>query len=292
MIKDFREQLPNLDIYVFDNNSTDRSAEIARRLNATVINEPRPGKGFVINQMFNKIDSDYYVMVDGDDTYPAESVRSLLEPVIAGQADMTVGARLHEYTDKSFRALHLFGNRLVRNLINRIYHTDLTDILSGYRAFSRKVVNKVPIVSKGFEVETELTSQMLYYNLKILEIPVPYKERPHGSESKINTFLDGFCILWKLFSLCIFFKPLTFFVSLGILFVAAGLVAGILPVSDYLTTPDHYVSHLPLAVLATGLVIVGLMNVFMGIILYSLNWRIKELHDVLTRRLAAEKLDS
>lgn len=288
VIKDFREQLPQADIYVFDNNSTDRSVEIATELGAIVVKEPRPGKGFVINRMFGQVDADYYVMVDGDDTYPAESVMDLLTPVIEGQTDMAIGARLNEFTDKSFRSFHLFGNRLVRGLINWIYKTDLTDILTGYRVFSRKVVDKVPVVSKGFEVETELTSQMLYYNLKILEVTVPYKERPQGSESKINTFADGMRILWMLFSLFISFKPLTFFGSLGGFFFLLGIAVGSVPINDYLTTPNHYVSHLPLAVLAMGLVVVGILNCFLGIFLHSLNWRFREFHDVMTRNQSAD----
>ena len=160
--------------------------------------------------------------------------------------------------------------------------------MTGYRVFSRKVVDKVPVVSKGFEVETELTSQMLYYNLKILEVTVPYKERPHGSESKINTFADGMRILWMLFSLFISFKPLTFFGSLGGVFFLLGIAVGSVPINDYLTAPDHYVSHLPLAVLAMGLVVVGILNCFLGVFLHSLNWRFREFHDVMTRNQSAD----
>ena len=283
VVDDFRRELPQAAVYVFDNCCTDDTAAIARAHGATVISEPRKGKGFVVEAMLDTIDADYYVMVDGDDTYDAAAVGQLLQPVMTQQADMAVGTRLAQYDDRSFRPLHVAGNSLVRGLINRIFSCRLTDIMSGYRAFNRRVVQRVPVVSAGFEVETEMTIQMLYYRLKIVEVPVPYRGRPEGSVSKLNTFRDGARVLWKIFSLFRAIKPLTFFGGVGILLFILGLLAGIAPVMDYLR-PGHYVYHVPMAILATGLILLGAGSAFLGILLHAINWRFKKLHNVMTRR--------
>ncbi len=283
VVDDFRRELPTAAIYVFDNCSTDKTAEIAAQHKAVVIKEPRKGKGFVVEKMFECVDADIYVMVDGDDTYPADEVHKLIGPVYAGDADMVVGARLSSYTEKSFRPLHIFGNNLVRKLVNWIGNTQLTDIMSGYRAFNRRVVEHIPVVSSGFEVETEITIQMLYYRMKIAEVQIPYKHRPEGSESKLNTIQDGLKVLWKIFSLFRAFKPLTFFGGVGIAFFILGLAAGFAPLYDYITDPNHFVRHIPLAILATGLVLLSAGCFFLGILLHALNWRLRELHNVLTR---------
>ena len=283
VIDDFKRQLPSATGYVFDNCSTDATAVTATEHGATVLKEPRQGKGFVIASMFERVDADFYVMIDGDDTYSVDHVNALLEPVLQGAADMTVGARLAEYTEKSFRPMHLFGNNLVRWLVNRLTNANLTDIMSGYRAFNRRVARRIPVVSAGFEVETELTIQSLYYRLKIVEVTVPYRARPPGSVSKLSTLRDGFRVLWKIFSLFRAFKPLTFFGALGLFLLLLGLAAGTLPVHDYLTNPEHRVEHVPMAILATGLVLLSAGFVFLGILLHALNWRFWELHNVLTR---------
>ncbi len=281
VVDDFRRELGGARIYVFDNCSTDETAEIAASHGALVIPEPRKGKGYVIESMLDTVSADCYVMVDGDDTYPAEKVGELLAPVIEGRADMAVGARLAEYDSESFRPLHVAGNTLVRRLINWIFSADLTDILSGYRAFSRKVVRRVPVVSSGFEVETELTVQMLYYRLRIVEVQVPYRVRPAGSESKLRTFRDGFRVLWKLFSLFRNFKPLTFFGSMGIVLLVLGVLSGIPPIWDY--AAYGYVYHVPLAILAVGLVLLSAVSVTIGLLLHAVNWRFKEMHNVMVR---------
>ena len=283
VVTDFKKALPEASIYVFDNCSTDGSADIARENGAIVIKEPRKGKGFVVESIFAVINADYYIMVDGDDTYSAAHVHELLKPVIAGDADMVVGARLAQHTDTSFRPLHVFGNNLVRRLVNWIGHTNLRDIMSGYRAFNRRVIEKIPVVSSGFEIETELTIQMLYYRLKIVEVDLPYKERPQGSLSKLRTFQDGFRVLWKIFSLFRAFKPLTFFGAAGLVLMLLGIIAGIVPIHDYFSTPNHYVSHVPLAILATGLIILACISAVLGVLLHAINWRFYELHNVLTR---------
>ena len=281
VVDDFTAKLPAATIYVFDNCCTDDTARIARTRGATVIREPRQGKGFVISSMLRRVDADYYLMIDGDDTYPVDSADDLLAPVLAGDADMAVGARLATYDDKSFRPLHVAGNKLVRGLINLIFGVKLTDILSGYRAFNRNVVNCVPIVSSGFEVETELTIHSLYYRLKLVEVQVPYGVRPEGSVSKLNTFRDGSRVLWKLFNLLRAFKPLTFFGTISIVLFILGVLAGIPPVADYIVS--RFVLHVPLAILATGLMLLSAGCAFLGLILHAMNWRFKELHDVMVR---------
>ena len=168
VVDDFRGELPQARIIVFDNCCTDKTASIAAEHGAEVLKEPRKGKGFVVERMFHQIEADFYVMVDGDDTYPAAKVKELLSPVVNGDADMTVGARLNQYSDASFPPFHLFGNNLVRWLVNLIFGARLTDIMSGYRAFNRDVVERIPVVSASFEVETEMTVQMLYYRRKIV----------------------------------------------------------------------------------------------------------------------------
>ncbi len=282
VVDDFRAALPEAEVYVFDNRSTDDTAAVAAEHGARVIPEPREGKGHVVAAMLDRVEAEYYVMADGDDTYPADKARELLAPVRAGRADMVVGARRPAEGEHAFPRLHVGGNRLVRGLINRLFRAELTDILSGYRAFNARVARTVPIVSSGFEVETELTIQTLYYRLVIEEVPVPYRPRPAGSRSKLRTLPDGARVLWKIFSLLRSVKPLTFFGSVGLVLLVLGLLAGIAPIHDYVTTGK--VPHFPRAILATGLVILAALSAFLGVLLHQVNWRFKELHNVVVRR--------
>lgn len=284
VLADFARELPEAELIVLDNCCTDETADIAKEHGAKVIKEPRPGKGFVIENIFRTVKADYYVMVDGDDTYPAESVHDLLKPVMAGDADMVVGARLSQYTEKSFRPLHVAGNNLIRWVINTIFHSDLKDILSGYRAFDGRVKQCIPVVSSGFEIETELTIQMLYYRLKIVEIEVPYRERPEGSESKLSTFRDGFRVMRKILTLFRSFRPLAFFGGMGIVFFALGILSGIPPVVGFILSGYTEVQRFPLAILATGFMIVAFSSVFLGIMLHNINYRFRELHNIVIRR--------
>jgi glycosyltransferase involved in cell wall biosynthesis len=281
VVESFRAQLPHAAVYVFDNCSTDATAAIASARGAVVIPEPRLGKGYVVEAMLDRIEADYYVMVDGDDTYPAAMAGELLAPVMSGHADMVVGARRAGQQDKPFRPLHAAGNSVVRWLINRIFSANLTDILSGFRAFNARVARSMPVVSSGFEVETEMTVQALYLRLKILEVPVTYRGRPEGSRSKLRTFRDGARVLWKVFSLMRAFKPLTFFGGCGLVLLALAVICGVGPIQDYLATGK--VPRFPRAILATGLMILSAMSVFLGLLLHAINWRMKELHNVVTR---------
>jgi glycosyltransferase involved in cell wall biosynthesis len=290
VVDDFRRELPRATIVVGDNASTDATATIAAEHGAIVLKEPRRGKGFAVETLFDSIDADVYVMVDGDDTYPAARVHDLLAPVLAGEADMAVATRLGDRTPESFPPLHVLGNNLVRALVNRVGQARLTDILSGYRAMTRDAVIRLPVVASGFEVETELTLQMLYYRRRLVEVPVAYRPRPQGSASKLRTFRDGARVLWRIFTLFRAFKPLTFFGSVSLFLAGLGMLAGIPPIRDYLTDPAHFVRHVPLAILATGLMILAAGSLFVGVLLHAVNWRLMELHSVITRHYISRKV--
>lgn len=279
VIQDFRREMPEAKVYVFDNNSTDRTAEIAAANGAEVRYEPKQGKGNVVRSMFRDVRADLYVMVDGDDTYPAELVHGLIEPVLTGNADMTVGTRLDTYDDQSFRLFHKLGNEVIKKTINGLFRTKLRDILSGYRCFSSAFVKSIPILSKGFEVETELTLQALDKNFVIQEIPVEYRKRPEGSFSKLSTYLDGMLVLKTIFWVFKDYRPLRFFSLLGVLFLAIGLVLGSIPMGEFVDTGK--VTHPSTAVLATGLVLVALLSFATGFILDTINRRYREQYHLL-----------
>jgi glycosyltransferase involved in cell wall biosynthesis len=282
VVDDFKHALPDARIYVFDNNCSDRTAEIARQAGATVIREKRQGKGFVVASMFDQIDADILVMVDGDDTYEASAVRQLLEPILKGDADMTVATRLHTYTDKSFRPFHVVGNRLVCGIINWMFHSNISDIFSGYRAFTREAAAQIPITACGFDVETELTLQALYRGMVVKEISAPYRARPEGSFSKLRTFSDGFAVILKLFLILKSYKPLTFFGLCSLASLFLGLVAGARPVYEYFT--ERYVHAVPSAILAAALVLLASLSLSLGLILNSTNLRLLELEKLIWRQ--------
>ena len=284
VVADFRRELPEAGIYVFDNNSSDGTGEIAARAGATVIREKRQGKGFVVSAIFDTVDADILVMVDGDDTYEAGHVHKLLEPILRGEADMTVATRLTSHGEKSFRPLHVAGNQMVCRVINWIYPSGLSDIFSGYRAFTRDCVRQIPITARGFDVETELTLQALYRGQVIKEMPAPYRARPEGSFSKLNTYRDGFRVLLKLFLILKSYKPLTFFGSLSLGLFVLGLAAGSLPVYDYFTDPQHYVRHVPSAILAAALMMLSFFSLGLGLILNSTNLRLLELEKLIAKK--------
>lgn len=221
VVKDFQRVLPDADIYVYDNNSTDGSAEIAEEAGAIVRHEYKQGKGNVLRSMFRDIEADCYVMVDADDTYPAEDAPGMVQLVLEGRADMVIGDRLNTtYFEENKRPFHDFGNKLVRWLVNNLFDGNLQDIMTGYRAMNRRFVKEYPLLSKGFEVETEMSLFALDGNYLVREVPVEYRDRPAGSESKLNTFSDGFRVLRMIVMLFRDYKPLLFFnVLAGICFV-------------------------------------------------------------------------
>jgi glycosyltransferase involved in cell wall biosynthesis len=281
VIADFRRELPEARIYVYDNNCTDGTAEIAARAGAIVRREKRQGKGFVVAAMFEQIEEDIFVMVDGDDTYDASFVHQLLEPILRGDADMTAATRLSEHEKESFRPLHTAGNRVVSAIINWMFHAKIGDIFSGYRAFTRAAARQIPITAKGFDVETELTLQALYRGLVIREMPAPYRARPEGSFSKLNTFSDGFRVLLKLLLILKSYKPLTFFGICSLVFLVLGLAVGSRPIYEFVKY--HYVYTVPSAILAAALVLLSFLSLGLGLILNSINLRLLELEKLVVK---------
>lgn len=267
VIDDFRSELPEATVYVYDNNSTDSTAEIARTRGAIVKYEPRQGKGNVCRQMFRDIDADCYLMVDGDDTYPAESARSLCAPILAGEADMVVGDRLSNgtYAQQNARAFHGFGNDLVRAMIRWIYGYGFEDVMTGYRAMSRPFVKTFPVLSEGFQIETELSIHAVDRRWRIADVPVEYRNRPEGSVSKLNTVRDGLKVIAMIGTLFKDYRPLKFFSLVALLFCIGGLCAGIPVVTEYLAT--GLVPRFPTAILAVALMFMAALSIATGFIL-------------------------
>ena len=282
VIADFRRELPAACIYVYDNNCTDGTAEIAAKAGAVVRREKRQGKGYVVAAMFEQIQEDVLVMVDGDDTYEASHVHKLLEPIFRGDADMTVATRLTSHGEGSFRPLHVAGNQLVCGIINWMFKSRVSDIFSGYRAFTRESARQIPVTAAGFDVETELTLQALYRGQVIKELPAPYRARPEGSFSKLNTFSDGFLVLLRLFLMLKSYKPLTFFGGVAISLFLLGLLVGIRPVYEFVTV--HYVYAVPSAILAAALVMLSFFSIGLGLILNSMNLRLREIEQFIAKR--------
>ncbi|HIY51856.1 MAG TPA: glycosyltransferase family 2 protein [Candidatus Olsenella avicola] len=267
VIDDFARELPGATIYVYDNNSADDTSAIAREHGAVVRFEPRQGKGNVVRQMLRDIDADYYIMADGDDTYPAEFAPALLAPLMADEADTVVGDRLSNgtYGEENKRAFHGFGNDLVRWLINRLYGYQYTDIMTGYRSFNRVFAETLPVLSPGFQIETELSIHAADKRWRIQQVPIEYRDRPEGSVSKLNTFSDGLKVLGMIFSLFKDYKPLPFFSLLAALFFVVGLVLGVPVILEFAET--GLVERLPTAVAAVAFCGLGALLLVCGLIL-------------------------
>lgn len=267
VIKDFQNVLPDAKIYVYDNNSKDKTNQLAKEAGAIVSFEPRQGKGNVVRSMFREIDADYYIMVDADDTYPAAEVEKLLEPLRSGMADMTIGDRLSNgtYSQENKRGFHDFGNNLVKNLINKLYNGNYQDIMTGYRGFNRLFVKTFPVLSPGFEIETELSIHSLDKRFKLVEVPITYQDRPEGSESKLNTISDGFKVIRMIFNLFKDYKPLLFFSIVTLILVLFGLIFGIPVIDEFAKT--GLIAKMPSAILATGFMILAALSFVAGFIL-------------------------
>lgn len=288
VVKDYREALPEAAIYVYDNNSTDHTDEAAKEAGAIVRYEYHQGKGNVIRSMFRDINAECYLMIDGDDTYPAENARSMVDLILSGRADMVIGDRLSStYFTENKRPFHNAGNCLVRGLINTIFNSDIKDIMTGYRAFNYQFVKSFPILSKGFEIETEMSIHALDKNFKLLEVPVTYRDRPAGSVSKLNTYKDGFKVLKTIARLFRDYKPFAFFGWLGLLcfIVATAFFAPIL--QEYFFTGT--VPKFPTLIVCSGIYVVSFLLWMSGLILDVIAKKHRQLFELYLNILSDKK---
>ncbi len=266
VIKDYKSVLPDADIYVYDNNSSDGTDEISRKAGAIVKYEYKQGKGNVIRSMFKDIDADCYLMIDGDDTYPKENAKEMCDLILEGKADMVIGDRLSStYFEENKRPFHNFGNVLVRGLINTLFKSNVRDIMTGYRAFSYEFVKTFPVLSKGFEIETEMTIHALDKNFLLKEIPVGYRDRPEGSVSKLNTVSDGIKVLSTIARLFKEYKPTIFFSIISLLFMIISLIFGVPVFVEYFKT--GLVPRYPTLIFSGFMLIVSILMFICGIIL-------------------------
>ena len=280
VVKDYKKALPEADIYVYDNNSTDDTAKIAENAGAIVKNEYRQGKGNVIRSMFRQIDADCYIMVDGDDTYPAENAREMCNLVLDKKADMVVGDRLSStYFTENKRPFHNFGNRIVRFLINKLFKNNIKDIMTGYRAFSKEFVKTYPVLSKGFEIETEMTIHAVDKNFLIKEVPVAYRDRPVGSVSKLNTYRDGFKVLKMIATLFKEYKPFFFFNIISIVLALISLLFIVPVFQEYFET--GLVLRFPTLIVGGFIMLSALLSFICGVILDVIVKKHKQLYEII-----------
>jgi len=279
VIKDYQKELPEADIYVYNNNSSDKTVELATKAGAIVRNETRQGKGNVIRTMFKEIEADCYLMVDGDDTYPAENAIEMCELVLTNQADMVIGDRLSStYFNENKRPFHNFGNRIVRFLINKLFKNNIKDIMTGYRAFSYEFVKGFPAISEGFEIETEMTIHAVDKNFKIVEVPVKYRDRPEGSVSKLNTYSDGYKVLKMIANLFREYKPFAFFSIISSLFLIVSIILGISVLIEYLNT--GLVPRFPTLIVACIFLVIAFVLWICGIILEVIVRKSKQFYEL------------
>lgn len=288
VVKDYKKALPDADIYVYDNNSKDHTDEIARKAGAIVRYEYKQGKGNVIRTMFREIEADCYLMIDGDDTYPAENAREMCDLVLEGKADMVIGDRLSStYFTENKRPFHNFGNRIVRWLINKLFKNNVKDIMTGYRAFSYQFVKGFPVLSKGFEIETEMTIHAVDKNFKLVEIPVTYRDRPEGSVSKLNTYSDGFKVLKTIMTLFKEYRPGLFFGLLSCLFLVASFILGFPVIIEYFKT--GLVPRFPSLIVSGIFLVITLLLWVCGIILQVIVKKHRQLYELMMNLLVKNK---
>lgn len=269
VVTDIKLHLPGAEIHVFDNCSTDATVKKASTAGAEIHSVIKRGKGNVVQAMFRDVDADIYLMLDGDGTYPLAEAKKLIDAAVAQSADMVIGCRMDSYSSSKSRKGHLLGNILITKTLNYLFDADVKDLLSGYRAMSRRFVKSVPLFSRGFEIETELTIHAIEVGAKIIEIPIQYGSRLSGDASKLNTFRDGWKILNQIFSLYVGNRPKVVFGFLAVLFIFLGLVAGIPVVVEYIET--GLVPRFPTAILASGLMVLGFLCGFSGLILNAIS---------------------
>ena len=275
VVKEYREAVPEAKIYVGDNNSSDDTAKEAKKAGATVLTCERQGKGNAVRRMFEEINADIYIMIDADETYSASNIRELLQPVIDGEAEMVVGAR-KQVSAGAFSFSHKLGNKILTMLLNRIFKVRLKDILSGYRVMSRRLVDNVTLLAKGFEIEAELTIRTLQEKFKILEIPIDYRNRPEGSDSKLSTWGDGFLILYTIITLFRDYNPMIFFMIMSLIFFIAGLISGTYILVIYIQSGVMY--HIGLAIFTALTIMLSAIIFMLGLLLDSMNnsWRLAQ----------------
>lgn len=283
VVSEYKSALPEADIYVYDNNSNDETDKIAMKAGAIVRYEHRQGKGNVIRTMFREIDADCYLMIDGDDTYPPENAVEMCRLVLEEKVDMVIGDRLSStYFVENKRPFHNLGNSLVRGLINKLFNAHVKDIMTGYRAFSRQFVKHFPVLSQGFEIETEMTIHALDKNFYIKEVPVLYRDRPAGSVSKLNTYSDGAKVLTTIFRLFKEYKPFFFFNVVAGIFLLVALILFIPVFYDYLKT--GLVPRFPTLIVSGLLALLGFMFFFCGIVLDVVARKHKQLFEILMNK--------
>ena len=279
VVEDYKEVLPEADIYVYDNNSTDGTDKIAKEAGAIVRYEYKQGKGNVIRRMFKDINADCYLMIDGYDTYPKENAREMCDLILEGKADMVIGDRLSStYFTENKRPFHNFGNKIVRFLINKLFKNNVKDIMTGYRAFSYEFVKGFPVLSKGFEIETEMTIHAVDKNFKLVEIPVTYRDRPKGSASKLNTYSDGFKVLKTIAVLFKEYKPAFFFNILSILLILISLIFMVPVFLEYYKT--GLVPRFPSLIVGCFILLVSILLWITGIILQVITKKHKQLYEL------------
>ncbi len=284
VVGDFKAELPQAKIYVYDNGSTDNSVELAENAGAIVRVEPHKGKGNVVRRMFEEIEADIYIMIDGDDTYPAKEVHHLLKPVVEEGVDMVVGDRLaHTENHKdSISWLHQLGNKFFLLMLNTLFRSNFKDILSGYRVMNRDFVKNIPLLAQEFEVETEMTIQALERRYIVVERPIHYRSRPDGSESKVNTFRDGFKILFTIVWILRDYRPMTFFSIVAGGFLGTGMILGSVIIQEFIQTGE--VLRMPTALLSIGLVLIGVFVWLTGFMISTINRRFNELDTLMKKR--------
>ncbi|MDD3412683.1 MAG: glycosyltransferase family 2 protein [Lachnospiraceae bacterium] len=287
VIMDYKAVLPEADIYVYDNNSTDDTASIAESAGAIVRHEYKQGKGNVIRSMFREIDADCYLMIDGDDTYASENAREMVNLVINKKVDMVIGDRLSStYFTENKRVFHNTGNRVVSLLINKLFKSNINDIMTGYRAFSKIFVKSFPVLSKGFEIETEMTIHALDKNFNLEEVPIMYRDRPKGSVSKLNTYSDGMKVLYTITSLFRDYKPYIFFSMIAIFLWIVSCILFIPPLIGYFET--GLVLKFPSVIVSVAIAIMGLLLWVCGIILDVVTKKHKQLFELYLNRIYNE----
>jgi len=288
VVSEYRQALPEAEIYVYDNNSTDHTDRIAEEAGAIVRYEHRQGKGNVIRTMFREIDADCYLMVDGDDTYPAENARAMVDAVLKDKADMVIGDRLSTtYFQQNKRPFHSFGNSIVRSLINHIFKSNVTDIMTGYRAFSYAFAKSFPVLSKGFEIETEMTIHALDKNFYLKEIPIQYRDRPSGSHSKLNTYSDGFKVLVTIFRLYRDYEPFSFFSMISLILVLISVILFCPILSTYFKT--GLVPRFPTLIVIGALMLTALLFWICGIILHVISIKHRQLFELYLNLINSSK---